>query len=66
MRVFVPHMSILGSPGDRAHSAAAFDTVDKGLILIEPQHDDELVVRQGISYSGEKGYTKPDYDDTIN
>lgn len=32
-------------PGDRAHSVAAFETVDKGLIYIEPQYDDELEVR---------------------
>lgn len=29
-------------PGDRAHSVAAFDTVDRGLIFIEPQYDDEV------------------------
>lgn len=43
----------------------AFETVDGGLIFIEPQYDDEVVLRQGISYAEENGYDKPDYDDTI-
>lgn len=60
------HMSILGSPGDRAHSVATFETVYWGLIFIEPQYDDEVVLRQGISYAEENGYDEPDYDDTIN
>jgi len=45
---------------------AAFETVDWGLIFIEPQYDDEVVLRHGISYAEENGYDKPDYDDTIN
>ena len=28
VRVLVPHMSILGSPGDRAHSVATFEYDD--------------------------------------
>jgi len=52
-------------PGDRAHSVAAFETVDKGLVFIEPQFDDEVEVRQGISYAEENGYKEPSYDDTI-
>lgn len=52
-------------PGDRAHSVAAFETVDRGLIFIEPQYDDEVVLRHGISYAEENGYDKPDHDDTI-
>ena len=51
MRVFVPHMSILGSPGDRAHSVATFETVDQGLIFIEPQYNDEVKLCHGISYA---------------
>ncbi len=65
MRVFVPHMSILGSPGDRAHSVATFETVDRGLIFIEPQYNDEVKLCHGISYAEENRHTKPDYDDTI-
>jgi len=52
--------------GGRAHAVAAFETVNKGLIYIEPQYDDEVKVRLGISYSGENGYKQPDYDDTIS
>ncbi|MCK4697785.1 MAG: hypothetical protein KAT53_05715 [Dehalococcoidia bacterium] len=51
MRVFVPHMSILGSPGDRAHSVATFETVDQGLIFIEPQYNDEVKLCHVISYA---------------
>lgn len=36
------------------------------MIFIEPQYDDEVEVRRGISYAGENGYVEPDYDDTIN
>jgi hypothetical protein len=61
----VPHMSILGSPGDRAHSAATFETVYQGLIFIEPQYNDEVKLCHGISYAEENGYDEPDYDDTI-
>jgi len=35
-------------------------------IYIEPQHDDEVEVRPGISYSRENGYKQPGYDDTID
>lgn len=52
-------------PGERAHAVAAFETVNKGLIYIEPQYDDEVKVRLGISYAEENGYKEPDYDDTI-
>ena len=53
-------------PGERAHTVAAFETVNKGLIYIEPQYDDEVKVRLGISYAEENGYLEPDYDDTID
>ena len=50
---------------DAAHSLAAFETVDRGLVFIEPQSDDEVMVAVGISFSEANGYSKPDYDDTI-
>ena len=53
-------------PGVRAHAVAAFETVDEGLVYIEPQYDDEVEVRPGISYSEENGYKEPDSDDTID
>jgi len=52
-------------PVDRAHAIAAFETVDRGLVFIEPQFDDEVVLVLGDSYSGNNGYEKPDYDDTV-
>jgi len=48
-----------------AHALAAFETVDRGLVFIEPQYDDEVVVSMGISFSQANGYLEPDYDDTI-
>jgi len=50
---------------ESAHTLAAFDTVDKGLIFIEPQFDDEVVVSVGISFSRANGYREPGYDDII-
>lgn len=50
---------------DSAHTLAAFETVDRGLVFIEPQSDDEVVVSVGVSFSQANGYLKPDYDDTI-
>lgn len=52
-------------PVDRAHSVAAFETVDRGLVFIEPQFDDEVVVVVGNRYSADNSYETPDYDDTI-
>jgi len=49
----------------RSHAVVAFDTVDKGLIFIEPQFDDEIEVRIGISYSDANDYQNPGYNDTI-
>jgi translation initiation factor 2 gamma subunit (eIF-2gamma) len=39
--------------------------VDRGLVFIEPQYDDEIKVRPGISYSEANDYKRPDYNDTI-
>ncbi len=50
---------------DAAHSLVAFETVDRDLVFIEPQSDDEVVVSVGISFSQANGYSKPSYDDTI-
>jgi hypothetical protein len=47
------------------HAIAAFQTVDKGLIFIEPQFDDEVQVVIGSSYSEQNGYEASDHDDTI-
>ncbi len=51
---------------DIGHAIVAFDTVDKGIVYIEPQHDDEVLLTIGESYSNINGYQEPtDYDDTI-
>jgi len=52
-------------PIERSHVVVAFETVDKGLIFIEPQFDDEIEVRTGISYSEANDYHRPSYNDTI-
>ena len=52
-------------PSDRAHSIAAFETVDRGIVFIEPQFDDEVTVVVGNSYSEDNGYEDPDYIDII-
>ena len=52
-------------PGDRAHSIAAFETVDRGLVFIEPQFDKEVTIVVGHKYSEDNNYEEPEYDDTI-
>jgi hypothetical protein len=52
--------------GETGHSIVAFNTVDKGLIFIEPQFDDEVTLPIGKSYSQNNRYVKQDaVDDTI-
>jgi len=36
--------------GSTGHSIVAFDTVDRGMIFIEPQHDQEVSLVKGSSY----------------
>ncbi len=43
----------------------AFETVDKGLIIIEPRSHKEVKVEVGKSYSELNGFPTPPYDDTI-
>ncbi len=51
---------------DTGHAIVAFNTVDKGILYIEPQHDDEVLLTIGESYSNINGYQEPTtYDDTI-
>ena len=47
------------------HSIDAFQTVDRGLIFIEPQFDKEVQVTVGSSYSDLNGFQAADHDDTI-
>ena len=58
-------------PDGRGHAIVAFNTIDKGLIYIEPQYDDLVnivigkpfykcvVPKEGVTY------VKPSHDDTI-
>ena len=47
------------------HTIVAFETTDKGIIYIEPQYDDEVILEKGKSYSKINKYTPPPEDDTI-
>jgi hypothetical protein len=50
---------------EAGHTIVAFDTVDEGIIFIEPQYDDEVVLEEGKSYSKINKYSPPEQDDTI-
>jgi len=58
-------------PDGKGHAIVAFNTIDKGLIYIEPQHDDlvEIVIgkpfHECIVPKPGYYYIKPPYDDTI-
>ncbi len=47
------------------HACVAFNTIDKGLIFIEPMYDMEMDVEIGKLYWCRDIYPPPDYDDTI-
>ncbi|MCL0094776.1 hypothetical protein M1N58_02630 [Dehalococcoidales bacterium] len=50
----------------RGHAIVAFETIDKGLIFIEPQTDEIAKPVIGESYWQSVGRTRPtDYDDTV-
>ena len=48
-----------------AHALVAFNTIDRGLIYIEPQSDKEMDVRIGTHYWSLNGYSPQGYDDTV-
>jgi len=52
-------------PENMGHALVAFHTVDRGLMFIEPQYDDEVEIESNESYSKLNGYKKPSFDDTI-
>lgn len=47
------------------YQLVAFETVDNGLIIIEPRSHKEVRVEVGKSYSELNGFLTPPYDDTI-
>jgi len=47
LRCYYVNVYFQGSTG---HSIVAFDTVDRGMIFIEPQHDKEVNLNKGSSY----------------
>lgn len=51
--------------GDTGHSIAAFDTVDQGMIYIEPQFDKVVELWEGMHYSAENGFKEPNYEDVV-
>jgi len=58
-------------PSGGGHAIVAFNTIDKGLIYIEPQYDDMVKIEIGKPFykcvvpSGDYKYEKPAQDDTI-
>ena len=50
---------------ETAHTIVAFNTTDEGIVFIEPQFDDIVILEIGKSYSKLNGYREPPYDDTI-
>ena len=48
-----------------AHSVVCFDTTDRGLIFIEPQSDEVVILNMGEPYYDRTTYDPPDFDDTI-
>ncbi|MDD4860128.1 MAG: hypothetical protein PHR56_08020 [Dehalococcoidales bacterium] len=61
----------LGYPQDMGHAIVAFNTIDKGLVYVEPQSDEQVKVVMGRHYfqcvipNGNYSYVQPPYDDTI-
>jgi predicted nucleic acid-binding Zn-ribbon protein len=49
---------------DGAHAIVAFDTIDRGIVYIEPQTDREVTLRVGAKYWRDNGYSTS-FDDTI-
>ena len=52
-------------PEGYGHTIVAFETTDRGLIFVEPQYDDEVVLIVGKSYSQVNNYIRPPHDDTV-
>ena len=50
---------------EAGHTIIAFDTIDKGLIYIEPQFDHEVKIEIGKHYSTLNDYSPPNVDDRI-
>jgi len=47
------------------YQLVAFETVDKGLIIIEPRSHREVKVEVGTSYNEINGFPASEYDDTV-
>jgi hypothetical protein len=52
-------------PDEKGHAIVAFNTVDRGLIFIEPQYDKEVIVEVGQSYSKLNKFKSQGFDDII-
>jgi hypothetical protein len=52
-------------PEGSGHAVVAFQTVDRGLVFIEPQYDEEVTIELGRSYAELNDYKKPSFDDTV-
>ena len=52
-------------PEGSGHAVVAFQTLDKGLVFVEPQYDEEVTIELGRSYAELNDYKKPSFDDTV-
>lgn len=50
---------------ESAHAIVCFDTLDSGLIFVEPQSDDIVTLTIGEAYWDETIHGTPDFDDTV-
>ncbi|MCL2642939.1 MAG: hypothetical protein FWD52_05470 [Candidatus Bathyarchaeota archaeon] len=50
---------------DSAHALVCFDTVDRGLVFVEPQYDTIVNVEVGIHYWNNVPNVRSSFDDTI-
>jgi len=50
---------------DSGHAIVCFNTTDRGLIFIEPQSDEIMMLTIGKPYWDRSKYLKPSYNDTV-
>lgn len=58
-------VTIKGVTYTNGHEIICFETMDRGLIFIEPQHDQEVVLSKGVSFSTVNGF-EPLANDVID
>jgi len=62
---YVQYKTIYSATKGEVYELVAFETIDKGLIFVEPSSHKEVKLEVGKHYSGLNELSPPDYDDTI-